>query len=129
LFDGENQIGFQCFANYTPKKKGQPWIYHSNRVVIHPDYVGLGLGIKLADTCSALMKTEHPDCRIFARFSSVPMYKHRQNNDNWSLIKVHRIMKQMQSGKLMERKTGFRDKGVTSFSFEYVGQNKEKENG
>ena len=46
-----------------------------------------------------------------------------------SLIKVHRIMKQMQSGKLMERKTGFRDKGVTSFSFEYVGQNKEKENG
>ena len=46
-FYNNNQIGFQCFANYTPHKKGTIIIYHSNRTVIHPDYNGMGLGIKL----------------------------------------------------------------------------------
>ena len=125
LFDGANQIGFQCFANYTPKKKGMPWIYHSNRTVIHPDYAGLGLGIKLIDESSRLMKKEHPDCRIMARFSSVPIYKSMMKSKVWKLGAVKQMIKKQYSGKYMERKTGFRDKGTTSFSFEYIGDQKE----
>jgi len=41
LYHNDKQIGFQCFANYTPHRKGKAKIFHSNRTVIHPDYQGL----------------------------------------------------------------------------------------
>ena len=54
LYHNGQQIGFQCFANYTPHKKGEKWIFHSNRTVVHPDFCGLGLGIKLIDVATEL---------------------------------------------------------------------------
>jgi len=125
LFEGENQIGFQCFANYTPKKKGMPWIYHSNRVVIHPDYQGLGLGQRLVDACSALMLRENPTYKIMAKFSSVPMFKSRQGSKYWKLTKVHRKMGKEIPGGNMLRQSGFRDGGVTAFSFKFVAKAKD----
>jgi len=121
LFEGDNQIGFQCFANYTPKKKGMNWIYHSNRTVIHPDYAGFGLGIRVIDMTSALMKLKEPDCQIMARFSSIPVYKSMSKSDSWKLKNVIRKMNKEKPGGTMDRKSGFRDKGVTSFSFEFIG--------
>jgi hypothetical protein len=122
LFDGDNQIGFQCFANYTPKKPGMAWIYHSNRTVIHPDYAGFGLGIRIIDITSALMMQRFPDCRIMARFASIPVYKSMSKSDAWRLRKVDRKLTQARPGGNMLRQSGFRDKGTTTFNFEFVGK-------
>lgn len=123
LFEGDNQIGFQCFANYVPKRKNiKEWIYHSNRTVIHPDYAGFGLGIKLINETSALMK-QKPNMRVMAKFSSVPIYKSMIKQNCWQLKEIRRDVNvsKMGGGALGHRdKGGFRHK-VKTYSFEFVG--------
>lgn len=115
LFDGKNQIGFSAFSNYTPCRKGQKMILHSNRVVIHPDYCGLGLGLKMVDAAASLLV---PNFRIMAKFSSIPMYQSRLKNKNWKLLKIRRDIK-ISAGGNMKRKNGFREK-VKTFCFEFI---------
>jgi len=123
LFDGTKQIGFQCFANYVPTRKGKTPIFHSNRTVIHPDYQGFGLGIKLINESSAYMKATYP-YRIMAKFSSVPVYKSMSKQPNWKLVKVVRTMGKTVVGGNMGRgkkqNGGFREGGIRCWSFEYV---------
>ena len=90
--------------------------------MIHPDFTGLGLGIYLINESTKLMKEEHKNARIMARFSSVPVFKALNRDDHWRLLKVCKVMKRMKSGKGMDRNDSFRDKGTTSFSFEYTGR-------
>jgi ABC-type lipoprotein export system ATPase subunit/GNAT superfamily N-acetyltransferase len=120
LFHGENQIGFQCFTNYVPHKKGTKLIMHSNRTVIHPDYVGLGLGMKLIDETSRLLLRKL-DCRIMGKFSSVPVYKAMKKNPNWVMIEEKLLFNRMKKRGNMTRNSGFRDKGIKTWSFEYIG--------
>lgn len=119
IFHGENQIGFQCFANYTPHKQGTKIIYHSNRTVIHPDYNGLGLGIKLINETSKLLK-QKIDCRIMAKFSSVPVFKAMKKQKQWIFLGEKRLMGKMKTGGNMTRKGGFREAGVKTFNFEFI---------
>ena len=107
-----------------PKRKGEHWTYHSNRTVIHPDYAGLGLGIKLIDESSRLMREEHRRARIMACFSSIPVYKAMVKSPVWRLLKANRVLgdRARTTGRKMQRGKGsFRDRGVVSFSFEYIG--------
>lgn len=121
LFHNDNQIGFQCFANYVPHRKETIIIYHSNRVVIHPDYNGLGLGIKMVDACSKLLLNKIK-CRIMAKFSSIPMYKSRLKNNNWKYLGFKRTMGKLKIGGNMLRKKGFREKGIKTYNFEYINK-------
>jgi ABC-type Mn2+/Zn2+ transport system ATPase subunit len=117
LFLGNKQVGFQCFANYTPHKKGTKIIMHSNRTVIHPDYVGLSLGIKFVDCVSKILKAK--SFRVMGKFSSTPVLKALLKNKAWRFagkIKLASIV----AGGNMARKSGFREK-VTCYSFEFVG--------
>lgn len=84
LFIGENQIGFCCYACYCPRQQNT---YHSNRVVIHPDYIGFGLGIKLVNETAKYL-VENWKYRIMATFSSVAMYKARLNDKKWKLMDI-----------------------------------------
>lgn len=118
IFHGKNQIGFQCFANYTPHKPGTTIIYHSNRTVVHPDYNGLGLGIKLINETSKLLK-QKINCRIMAKFSSVPVFKAMIKQKEWRFLGEKRLMGKMKTGGSMDRKGGFREKGVKTYNFEY----------
>lgn len=120
LFHGENQIGFQCFANYTPHKPNSKKIFHSNRTVVHPDYNGLGLGILLINETSRLM-VEETGYRIMAKFSSTPVFKAMIKQACWKFLGEKRLMGKMKTGGGMERQAGFRDKGVRTFNFEYHG--------
>lgn len=120
LFHNDNQIGFQCFANYVPYKKGKQKIFHSNRTVVHPDYQGFGLGIKLINATSEYMKQKYK-YKIMAKFSSIPVYKAMLKQKQWKLLKIVRKMDKMQKGGSMERTSGYREYGNTSFSFLYVG--------
>ena len=99
LFHGEDQIGFQCFANYTPhnKKAGHKMQMHSNRAVIHPDYAGMGLGILMINEVAEIMAQAGYDVR--AKSSSVPIYKSRlKHPDKWVLVNVLRATKVEDAG-------------------------------
>lgn len=120
LFHNNNQIGFQCFANYVPHtKKGSPIIMHSNRTVIHPDYNGLGLGIKLINETSELL-SKKIRCKIMAKFSSIPVYKAMKKQKQWVFLGELRTMGKLKTGGNMKRKEGFRECGARTFSFEYI---------
>lgn len=117
LFHGADQIGFQCFSNYTPDKPGKRRILHSNRTVIHPDYCGFGLGIQLIDRTSELVAGAGYDVR--AKFSSVPVFKAFKNNPNWK-IESAKYQTTVQVGGTMLRKSGFRV-DVQTYSFRWIG--------
>ena len=119
LFHGENQIGFQCFANYVPHGKGTVKQMHSNRTVIHPDYAGFGMGIMLINKTSAVMADEGFDVR--AKFSSTPVFKSMSRQECWKLMKIDRNTK-IVCGVNMTRRTGFRE-NVKTYSFKFIPSN------
>lgn len=143
VFHGDDQIGFQCFANYVPHKQSQrntPMIMHSNRTVIHPDYAGLGLGIKVINATSAHMHAK--GFRVMAKFSSTPIYRAMIKQPCWRHMETKRLIGHAQVGKIgrgtstrygslgkvgsdgaVAQKSsngGFRE-NVKTFSFEYIG--------
>lgn len=119
LFEGANEVGFVAFNNYVPKRKTHAhWTMHFNRLVIHPDYCGLGLGIKFLNEASRLLSKEmNGGVRIMGSFSSIPTYKLLIKDKHWKLRKKSVILKNYTSGKAMGR-SKFRH-NVTMFSFEY----------
>lgn len=123
LFFEDKQIGFQCFANYVPWRKGNTVrIYHSNRTVIHPDYQGLGLGIKLINESSRVFHEEFPRYKIMAKFSALPVFKAMSKQKEWRYIETKRMMGKMQHGGTQVRSTGYREGGVKTYHFEYRGK-------
>ena len=121
LFLGDDQIGFQCFANYVPwreseRAQGRKKMMHSNRTVIHPDYVGLGLGLILINESSKVMHNE--GFKVMAKFSSVPVFKAFQKSERWNYLGTTRDHKMVLGG-TMERKLGFR-LDVAAHQFEYI---------
>jgi hypothetical protein len=121
LFCGEDQIGFQCFANYVPwSNKKAKRIYHSNRTVIHPDYAGLGMGIRLATLTAQYMIEKYP-VKIMAKFSSVPIFKATIKDPAWKFLSEKRVMGILQKGGTMDRQSGFREGGIKTYQFEYIG--------
>lgn len=125
LFDGENQIGFMCFANYVPIRQGSIPSYHSNRVVIHPDYVGFGLGLQFVNVCCRQFIRKMGNVRLYATFSSLPMLRARlKDSTNWKMINSEvrqgRYKKIPPKGSKMHRQTAFRQ-NLKIYTFHYVG--------
>jgi energy-coupling factor transporter ATP-binding protein EcfA2 len=117
LFHNGEQIGFQHFAEYVPwADRSQKRIVHSNRTVIHPDYCGLGLGMKVVAVSSHMMHLAGH--RVMAKFSSAPIAHAIKNDPYWKLLKVERLMK-VQGSDSMGRVGGFR-KQVKTLSYEFV---------
>lgn len=125
LFLNNEQIGFQCFSNYVPHRKGTRKIYHSNRTVIHPDYQGFGLGIKLINITSDFMK-RHYGFKVMAKFSATPVFKAMIKQKEWHFLGTKRVLGTMTSGGNMMQKSGFRDKGIKTYHFEYIGNTNSK---
>lgn len=119
LFHGEEQIGFQCFANYIPQ---QPKTYHSNRTVIHPDFVGFGLGMKLINESSKIMHER--GYRIMAKFSSTPVYRSMIKSPLWRLRNESFVVgNSIKKRSTLSRKNSIRT-NLKIYSFEYVGETK-----
>lgn len=117
IFSGENQIGFQCFANYVPIRKASIPIFHSNRTVIHPDYAGLGLGIRLITETSKIMKQKY-NYKIMGKFSSEPVFRSMSKDKNWKLVGISRATTTTTGN--IGRKKGYRNK-IKTYSFEFIG--------
>ena len=121
LFSGEEQIGFQCFAAYIP---GDMNTYFSNRTVVHPDYAGLGLGIKLITETSKIMIQK--DFRVKAKFSSEPVYKAMKRDPFWKLVSINKDIKkqtinakQIKKGITKQKIDAMRNKTIT-YSFDFI---------
>lgn len=113
LWHNSEQIGFQAFANYVPQRGGKIQM-HSNRTVLHPDFAGLGLGLKLISATSLLMERDGFDVR--AKFSSAPIFKAMSKRNEWQLMTVQRFTPE--PGDSMQRKTGFRN-AIKTYSFKF----------
>lgn len=124
LFCNGTQIGFQCYANYVPIRKGMTPIFHFNRTVVHPDYAGMGLGIKMINATSLIMQKKYA-YKLMGKFSSIPVAKALlKKNSGWKLLKIKRQLSPTIVGGNMLRKTGFRE-NVKIYCFEFVGLNDE----
>jgi len=121
IFHGEDQIGFGAYSNYVI---GDQKCFHSNRVVIHPDYAGFGLGIRfINETAKEMVRNGY---RIKAKFSSLPLHKARQRDLLWRLTDVQRNMKSSFTT-LASRSKAFRTKVVTyHYDFIWKQQSEEK---
>lgn len=131
LFYKEDQIGFQCFANYVPKRKNHfKKQMHSNRTVIHPDYAGLGLGMKIIELSSLdMLKRFGSKVDIRAKFSSEPVYRAMIKSPYWKLLEIKTQIGRMNSGKSLGRSLGrnnlnsqgggFRQ-NVKTYSFKFI---------
>lgn len=124
LFHNETQIGFQAFTNYMPRLKGKKVIFHFNRSVIHPDYQGLGMGIKMINESTKIFLNEHNNAKVMGKFSSVPVYRAMIKDPAWRFLGAKRLMGKMKfgEGKTL-RKSGFREAGIKTYHFEYIGTN------
>jgi energy-coupling factor transporter ATP-binding protein EcfA2 len=126
LFLGAEQVGFICFANYNARRTPRSRIMmHANRLVVHPDYAGMGLGILFITETAKHMHARGYDVR--AKFSSTPVFRALNKHKNWVLQTVARPTKLSIGGSLRRgnggggKTFGFR-LDVKVFSFRYVPQ-------
>jgi len=116
LFRGKDQIGFLCFAAYII---GNQKTFFPNRVVIHPDYAGLGLGIKIVVETSKLMVLK--GYNIKGKGTSLALYKCLLRDPLWTFRKLSRPIKQGTSGyksTKKARKNTIRTK-TTTYHFDF----------
>lgn len=124
LFMSGQQVGFQCFAEYVLRKKNRARTLHFNRTVIHPDYVGVGLGIKLIDETSAIMKKR--GYRIMGKFSNAAVAASMSKDPRWALKSIQRFTPklgntgQRRSAQNAGHETRERQ-AVKTYSFEFLG--------
>jgi len=122
LFYNNNQIGFLCFSNYVPKKKGTIAIFHSNRVVIHPDYTGLGIGIKFINKCCEHFKQKY-NYKIYAKLSARPLINSRlKDKNNWRLINITNNQNSSHMNKITKFFSYNKRTNVKTYSFIYIGK-------
>lgn len=119
------KVGFCNFMNYVPKRKGRDFIFHANRIVIHPDYVGFGLGLKMTNLSADMVRKMHPRSKIYIKFSSKPMLRACMKDPKWRFVKEENNLKLAKStlGRFAQsiKKSGLRYK-VKTFTFSYIGK-------
>ena len=134
LFVNDDQVGFLAFSNYVPHRKGtkEKMKLHFNRLVIHPDFCGLGIGIKFLDAASEIVKSQGYE--VMGKFSSAPVLNSLVSNKRWRCACVERKVKARSSGNMQRGKSGYSraDQAargdshgfrldVKTYSFRYVG--------
>ena len=95
--------------------------YRISRIVVLPDFQGLGLGSKLCDYISSLYASENRT--MYIKTSNPALWKYFQNNDNWLLCSEFN-QEDLNSNKLEKMKKandtgGFRN-AITK-SFKWIG--------
>lgn len=134
LYDGLNEIGFLAFSNYVPKRPNKKMQLHFNRLVIHPDYCGFGLGIHFLNLCSEIIKNKNYE--VMGKFSSAPVFNSLSKDKKWKLNAVERKHKVIVGGNMKRGKSNFKRTeqaqngnshgfrlNVKTYSFKYIGNN------
>lgn len=118
LFKGDDQIGFIAYSNYVPHgDRRRRMKMHANRLVVHPDYVGIGLGRFLLNETAAIVERMGFD--VFIKLSSAPVVSMLKTMKSWVCVSNDVECVKRLSGN-MKKETGFRLK-VRTYSFRFVG--------
>lgn len=117
LFEGNTQVGFLVFSNYVPRRPNTQFILHFNRLVIHPDYAGIGLGLRFVDLCADILIKQN--FRIMGKFSSKPMFNACMKSPKWRLIGQSKIIGSANAKMFGVIRDTVRS-NVQTYSFEYV---------
>jgi len=99
LFYEGNQIGIHVLANYIPIREHQLPIYHGARIVIRPDFVGMGLGLVLVNESVKHFVTQIK-CEVRTTSSSVPMYKAMLKDPHWKFLEKKNVFGKAPSTKM-----------------------------
>lgn len=113
LYDKNTLIGF-CAVIHFPYKNNSK-IKHIHRLVIHPDYQGIGLGKKLLNFVANIYNRKGFDTRIIT--SSRNLIYGLKNDIHWGCTFYGRMTKQ--AGKTQMNKTSSKER-ITA-SFKYIG--------
>jgi ABC-type dipeptide/oligopeptide/nickel transport system ATPase subunit len=83
IFEKETNTicGFGAYSSYVP---GNRFLVHSNRVVIHPDYCGIGLAQRFVNITAAEMKRR--GFRVMEKNSSKPRWSALKRDPRWKLL-------------------------------------------
>lgn len=119
LFYGREQIGFCAFSNYVPwVDKSRPMDMHVHRVVIHPDFVGFGLGVKFMTLACQHIKDVYK-YRVLAKLSNEALAKALFRSSLWRHKETRRQIGRMNHGDIGRGSGGFRE-NVKTYSFELI---------
>lgn len=123
LFEGATQIGFVCYAAYII---GDHKTFFMNRLVVHPDYAGMGIGIHLVNATAQYLVDR--GYRVKSKFSSAPVFKAMSKDKRWRCTAIKKPIRKISAGKAgaHRQKTTMRHK-TTTYHFDYVAQKKEGE--
>ena len=64
-----------------------------------------------------------PNVKVMAKFSSTPIYKSMKRQKEWIFTGAKRQMARYKIGGNMKRNAGFREAGVKTYHFTFIGQN------
>lgn len=117
LYYENQQIGFAALSEYKPWNGTSVRMLHTNRIVIHPDYCGIGLAKPFINAIAS--KYRKRGFRICEKMSSLSRYKQLRRDSNWRLMRTG-YLTPSGTGNML-RDTGFRNK-VRYWCFEYLGE-------
>ena len=69
-----------------PRRGLNQVIWHSSRVVIHPDYVGIGLGLKFVNEVCQYFYDANRSIQIQTVSSNKPMISQQLKSGRWEMI-------------------------------------------
>lgn len=122
LFLGEQQIGFILYSNYVAhtrkrREQGLPMMMHANRIVIHPDYCGFGLGSRFLNETAQDVLNQGYDVRI--KLSSRSLSKQLLRDRSWQIKSVRRNIFNVWQGSGLGERQG--RQYVKTYCFKYLG--------
>ena len=76
------------------------------------------MGISLINETAKWM-IENVNCKLMAKFSSLPIHKLMQKQKCWKFTGEKMLFGKMKTGGNMDRKSGFRENGIKTYHYEY----------
>lgn len=98
-------------------------VYRESRIVILPDYQGVGIGAKLSAYVAALY--ERQGKRYRSTTSHPGFIAHRNKSKIWMLVQQSKTGNTSQSGKVGKKYNVQASAGRSVVTFEYVGDRQE----
>lgn len=112
-------VGFVGLLN-SPRK-GMPWGHSISRVVVLPDFQGLGLSSKIINFCGGILKAKGEGFSLYLKTIHDKMGKYLERSEKWSPTSYNGKIRSEKSTLSEGRKYQNRLQRM-SYCFKYVGE-------
>ena len=115
----DNPVGFVAILN-SPRK-GYPHGHNISRIVLFPDYQGLGLSTQILNFCGGILKSLGEDYFLYIKTIHDKMGKGLERNNNWTPTSYNGKLRnkeglQAEGGKYKNRLERI------SYCYKYIGE-------